>query len=93
MCAVSLLLWRDFGGRFSGWHGIAPHRILESGCREDESQADRFAANVLRIYPGICRNKHKSPSMEIALLIAEPNVSRSALDQQDFVLDQVPMLR
>ena len=30
--------------------------------------------------------------MEIALLIAEPNVSLSALHQEDFILGQVPML-
>ena len=30
--------------------------------------------------------------MEIALLIAEPNVSRPAVDQQDFILDEVPVL-
>ncbi len=30
--------------------------------------------------------------MEIALLIAEPNMSRSALNQQDFILGQVPVL-
>jgi hypothetical protein len=30
--------------------------------------------------------------MEIALLIAEPNVSRSAVDQHYFILDKVPML-
>jgi hypothetical protein len=31
--------------------------------------------------------------MEIALLIAEPHVGRSALDQQDFILNQVSVLR
>src|SRR6185437_13743875 len=28
-----LLLWRDLCWRLSGRYGIAPHRILESGCR------------------------------------------------------------
>jgi len=31
--------------------------------------------------------------MEIALLIAEPNVSFSTLDQHNFILGQVPVLR
>ncbi len=31
--------------------------------------------------------------MEISLLIAEPNVGRSAVDQHDFILGQVPVLR
>lgn len=31
--------------------------------------------------------------MDIALLIAQPNVGRSALDQQYFILDQVLVLR
>jgi hypothetical protein len=31
--------------------------------------------------------------MEIALLIAEPNVSRAAVEQHYFILDQVPVLR
>ncbi len=29
--------------------------------------------------------------MDISLLIAEPNMGRSALDQQDFILDQMPV--
>lgn len=90
---VLLLLWCDLGGRFTGRHGIASHRILESGRREDESQVNRFGANVLRTYPSIRRNEHKSSRMEIALLIAKPNVSRSAVEQHDFILDQVPVLR
>ena len=83
---VSLLLWRNLRGCFTGGDGIAPHRILESGRREDESQADRIGADVLRIYPGIGRNEDKCPRMEIALLITEPNVSFAAMDQQDFIL-------
>ena len=91
MSAVSLLLWRDLGRRLTGWHGIASHRIFESGRGEDESQADRFGTNVLRAYPCIRRNKYKSSRVEIALLISEPNVRRSALNQQDFILGQVPV--
>jgi hypothetical protein len=92
MGTVFLLLWGDLSGRFTGWHRIASHRIVESGRREDESQADRFGPNVLQTYPGVRRNEHQSPRMEIALLIAEPNVSRSAVNQDDFILGQVPML-
>lgn len=82
-------LRRDPGGHFTGGHGIASHRILESGRREDDRQADRFDANVLQTYPGVSRNKHKSPRMDISLLIAQPNASLPALDQQYFVLGQV----
>ena len=92
MCTLFLLLWRDLGGRFTGGDGIASHRIVESGRREDESQVDRLGANVLQTYPSIGRNEHKSPGMEIALLIAEPNVSRSAVEQHDLILGQVPVL-
>ena|SRR6266403_1131176 len=87
--ALFLLGWRDRGGRFAGGHGIAAHRILESGRREDERQADRFGANVLQTYPGIRRNKHEPPGVEIALLIAEPDVNLSALHQEYFILGQV----
>jgi hypothetical protein len=31
--------------------------------------------------------------MEIALLIAQPNMSFAAVNQNDFILDQVPVLR
>jgi len=31
--------------------------------------------------------------MEIALLIAEPNMSFAAVNQNDFILDHVPVLR
>jgi Zinc-binding dehydrogenase len=93
MRAVFLLLWRDLGGCLTGWHGIASHRILEPGRREDESQTHRSGANVSRAYPRIRRDEHKSTRMDIALLIAEPNVSDSAVDQQDFILGRVPMLR
>src|SRR6476660_3563542 len=93
VCTVSLLCRRDRRGSFPGGHGIASHRIFESGRRENESQADRFATNVLQTYPGIGRNKHKSPGVEIALLIAEPYVSLSAVHQQYFILGQMPVLR
>ena len=90
--AVFLLLWRDLGRRLASRHGIASHGIFESGRREDESQADRFGANVLQTHPGIRRNEHQSPRVEIALLIAEPDMGRSAVDQHDFILGQVPVL-
>jgi hypothetical protein len=32
-----LLLWRDLGGRFTSWHGIASHRILEISARSNLS--------------------------------------------------------
>jgi hypothetical protein len=87
-----LLPWRNLRGRFTGWDGIASHCFLEPGRREDESQANRFGASVLQTYPGISRNKRKSPHMDISLLIAEPNVGSSSLDQQYFILGQVLML-
>jgi hypothetical protein len=87
-----LLFWRDLGGLFPGWHGIASHRVLESGRGEDESQADRIGADVLQTYPSVRGNKYKSPCVEIALLIAEPNMSLAAVDQHYFILNQVPVL-
>ena len=89
---LHLLLRRDRSGRFTSRHGIASHRLLESGRGEDERYADRFGANVLRTYPCIRRNEHEPSGMEIAFLIAEPNVSRSAMDQHYLILDQVPVL-
>jgi hypothetical protein len=86
-----LLLWRDWGGEFTGRHGIAAHRILESRRGKDEGQADRFGASVLQTYPGIRRDKDKTASVEIALLIAEPNMSIATVNQHDFILDQVSM--
>ena len=62
-----LLLWRDRCGRFTGRYGIAPHRILESGRRENESQINWFRASVLQTYPRVLGNKHQSPGMNIAL--------------------------
>jgi hypothetical protein len=91
VCAVHLLLWCDSGRRFTGGHGIASHRLLESWCREDEGQGDRFGADVLSTDPGIRGDEHQPSGMEIALLIAEPHVGRSALDQQDFILNQMPV--
>src|SRR5258705_8909836 len=73
VCAVHLLLWCDPGRRFTGGHGIASHRLLESWCREDERQSDRFGADVLPTDPGVGRDEHQPSGMEIALLIAEPN--------------------
>jgi len=87
-----LLLWRDLGRLLTGGHGIASHRVLESGCGEDESQTDRIRANILQTHPGILRNKHKPSRMEIALLVAEPNASFAAVNQHYFILGQVPVL-
>ncbi len=93
VCALSLLFWRDLCRSFTGRNGITPHRVLKPWCGEDESQADWFGANVLQTYPGIRRNKHQSSRLKIAILIAEPDVGLSALNQHDFILDQVPVLR
>src|SRR6266513_5550675 len=90
---LSLFLWRDLRGRFACWHRIASHSVLEPRRREDESQAGRFGPDVLQTYPCILWDKHKATGMEVALLIAKPNASISAVEQQDFVLDQMPMLR
>jgi hypothetical protein len=83
---LSALLWRCLGGRFIGWDRVTSHRIFESRRREDESQADRFSTSVLQTYPSVTGDKRKSPGMQITLLIAEPDVCRSALDQQYFIL-------
>jgi len=90
---ISLLFWRDLGGRFPGRHRIAPHRVFKSGRRENESHPNRLRANVLRTYPSVSRNKHKRPRMEIALALPKPNVSLAALNQQDFILGQVSVFR
>lgn len=93
MGTVPLLFRSDRGGGFTGGDRIAAHRILEPRRREDEHQADRLGARVLCTDPGLSRNKNQSPRMEIALLVAEPNVSLAGLNQQDFILIQVPVLR
>jgi hypothetical protein len=38
------------------------------------------------------RNKHHCARMDIALLIPQPDVRRSALNQQDLILPQVAVL-
>ena len=91
--ALSLLLRRDLGWRFTSGNGIATHCVLESGRGEDESQVDGIAANIFQAYPCIRRNKHKSACMKIAFLITQPNVSVSAMEQHYLVLNQVPVLR
>jgi hypothetical protein len=53
-----LLLWRDLCWRLSGRYGIAPHRILESGCRENENYTRRLRASVLQTYPRVLGNKN-----------------------------------
>jgi hypothetical protein len=92
VCAVSLLLWCDWRGRFTRGHGIAPHRVFEAWRREDERQRDRFGTDVLSTDPRICRDEHKPSGVEIAFLLAEPYVGRSAVNQQDFILKQVSVL-
>src|ERR1700731_1424282 len=93
MGAFFLLLWCDRSGRFAARHRIASHRIFESWRREDKRQTDRFRANFFQTYPSVSRNENKSSGMKIPLLIAEPHVSRSAMHQRNFVLDQMPVLR
>jgi hypothetical protein len=88
-----LLLWRDLCWRLTGRYGIAPHRVLESRRRENESQTNGFRASVLQTYPRVLGNKDYSPGMNIAFLIAEPNMGLSALDQQNLILYQVPVFR
>ena len=46
VCAVFLLFRRDRGRRFTGGHGIASHRLLEAGRREDERQRHRRRADL-----------------------------------------------
>ena len=53
-----LLLWRDLCWRLTGRYGIAPHRILESGRRENESQTNCFRAGILQTYPRVLGNEH-----------------------------------
>ena len=93
MRTISLLFWCYLGGRFTGRHRIASHRVFKSRRRENESQADRLSSNVLRTYPSIGRNKHKCSRVEIAFILPKPNVSLAALNQQDFILRQVSVFR
>ena len=92
VCAVVLLLRRDRRRRFTRGHGIAPHRVFETWRREDERQGDRFGADVPSADPGIGGDEDQPSGMEIAFLFTEPDVGRSALDQQDFILKQVSVL-
>ena len=71
------------------------HHIVSSnpGAQKMKVKADRLGANVLRTHLCVRRNEYKSTRMGIVLLIAEPNVSRSDMDQHYFILDKVPMLR
>ena len=79
--------------------GVSPaatelHRIVSSnpGAEKNECQADRLCPSVLQTDPGMRRNKHQSSRMDVALLITQPNMSRSGLEQQYFILPQVPVL-
>src|SRR6476661_7137716 len=93
VCTLPLLVRRDGGRRLTRGHRIAPHRIVESWRREDEGQRDRLSASVRRADPSVCWNEDETARMQLAFLIAEPHLSGSTLYQEDFILEQVPMLR
>ncbi len=90
--ALSLLLRSDLGGRFASGYGIATHCVLESG-REKTKVRFINRPNIFQAYPCIRQNKYKSSRMKIALLITQPDVSVSAMEQHNLVLNQVPVLR
>src|SRR5262244_3682626 len=76
-------------GRASRGNRDATLELFKARCREDKYKADILVAGVLQADPRVRRNEGNRSRMNIAFYSSEPHMSRTGLDQEDFVLSEV----
>src|SRR5262245_3059951 len=76
-------------GRASCGNRDATLELFEARCREDKYKPDVLVSGVLQADPGLRRNEDNRSCMTIAFFTSEPHMSRTGLDQEDFVLSDV----
>jgi len=76
-------------GRASRGNRDATLELFEAWCRENKYKADILFSGVLQADPGLRRNEDNRFRMNIAFFTSEPHMSRTGLDQEDFVLSDV----
>jgi hypothetical protein len=76
------------GGISSGNRGTT-QELFEARCGKDKYKTDIFVPGVPQADPRLRGNEDNRSRMNIAFFTSEPHMSRTGLDQDDFVLSEV----
>ena len=73
--------------------GCAAHEFFVTRIGKDKREIDVFIPRILETYSRVGRNENNRSGVNVSFLCAQPNVGTACLNQQDFVLAEMFVLR